>query len=472
MTWTGALDKGDSNSGFIISSHGATLAPGATSVVNVTPKAVGTNPAVLTDTVTITTDIVGDPPAGHFVDLSETPVGDVVVVSSDSFTSQNTFGFGSVPVPSSGTATRTATFTIKNNANFASGLATVTLGLTEANVPQGPVHFSINPPGPLSLAPGAQQTVTVTFTVAANQSEAGDHSGAIAISIGNDKFCTPTNIGTISLNGTATLAQVDIPGVVAFGHVDCGTAGTLKNLAITNPGNQDFTISNIVLSPVVTGQPLYFSFPAADIGTVVASGTTFNLPITPVAIPQTVPAVDNGDPSTANVDRNYSASLLITTNAALDTPHTVAITMGPRGIIVSNDLDPRDKDHDFGSIPFGLTSLFHLKIANSGNAPATVAFTNQTATDVFGLFPNNPATEVNPGGAPDLFDFGFRFTPNAPTQAWTGSGDLVITGPDVGTNLPNGAFCQPLPASWTNASITLHGSSPPGVVFPPLPPVR
>src|SRR5262249_51651004 len=197
-----------------------------------------------------------------------------------------------------------------NNANFASGAATVSLTLAEQNVAEGPVHFSINPPGPLTLAPGASQTVTVTFTVGSNASEAGPRSGSINIELLNsDPVCSDLNIGTIGLTGTGTLAQVDIAPSVAYGHIDCGTTAPPKSLAIGNPGNQDFTITNITLAPMVQNGTLFFAFPAGDIGTVVASGTQFNLPITPSAIPQTVDAVNNGSQGTATVDDGYSAIL-------------------------------------------------------------------------------------------------------------------------------------------------------------------
>jgi len=458
MSWTGTLGLG-ATSGFITNNGGQTLAPGAISSIQVTPKPIGRDPTILSDQVRIqTTGIVGD--SDHFVDVSETPVGDVVVVASDTFTSPATFNFGSRPVPGTGSVSYTNKFTLKNNANHASAPATVTLGLSEANVAEGAVHFSVNPPGPLTLAPGAQQEITVTFTLTNAATESGTKTGAIAVSIGSDVFCTPLNIATINLSGTGTLAQVDIPPAVQFGAVNCGTTALPRNLTVTNPGNQDFTITNITLVPAVSEGTLYYSLPTNFVGAIVTAGTTVNIPIQPVMIPQTVPAVTN---NSGNVDADYSAVLTVTTNAALDTPHTVSVTMGPRGAIVTNDLDPRDKDHDFGSVTFGLSNLFHLRVANGGNAPVTVSFNNQTQPDVFGLFPNSPSSvEAPANGYPDLFDFGFRFTPNAPNQAWSGSGTVVVSAD---------AFCRPLPASWTNVGVLLHGSSPPGPIFfpPPIP---
>jgi hypothetical protein len=140
----------------------------------------------------------------------------------------------------------------------------------------------------------------------------------------------------------------------------------------------------------------------------------------------------------------FTDTLTITTDALLDSPHTIALVMQARGAVIANT--PLATAWNFGTLGNGRIGTFSSTITNTGNAGASVAFTGLANPTVFGL-QNSPTTV----GANAVTDVVGEFSPPATNQLWTDQGTLVVT--------PAQVFCEPLPGSWSNPQISLSGSS-------------
>jgi hypothetical protein len=147
MTWSATIGSG---TWYSFLPAGAMLAAGDQSTVTVTPAPVPSptdpDPGTYADAITITTDIVGD--TSHPVALSETPLGDVLTLST------TTLPFGSIPVT---TTSSPLSFTITNNANAGSLSANVSIAGSDAT------DFSQSATAATIASSGAAATISVTF---------------------------------------------------------------------------------------------------------------------------------------------------------------------------------------------------------------------------------------------------------------------------------------------------------------------
>src|SRR6185312_14152503 len=138
----------------------ATIAPGATSTVTVTPKAIPTTASLASDafadTVTITSDVPGDAP--HLVALHQSATGAILAFSPGSI------HFGAVPV---GTTT-SGGFQIVNSGNAAASVSLASSNGAFVVPAAASIGASASASLSASFAPGqstATQTSNVTMSV-------------------------------------------------------------------------------------------------------------------------------------------------------------------------------------------------------------------------------------------------------------------------------------------------------------------
>ncbi len=461
-----------------------TLGPAESALLEISAAAIPTpapnpDPAALSAEFSVTTDVPLD--QAHVIPLTETPLGDQL-----SFSVQE-LRFGQFPIDH---MTPQQTFTVTNAANPGSPAANLTLVLTGAGTN---AYVEPDDGGAVCVVPADAGTdasgLCPVVDAGGDGSDAGDggpeggdaeppeyvvagyllapqairslgpHGGVsqpeIATFIPTSSTPYPATIAIhtfdalcsalpapIQLSGTGTRGQVSLSATtLAFGTdpadprglVNCGATGLPRTLTVSNAGNSAFDITELALgagaiSPYsVSGVTLPASVPIAG---------SVAITLTPSAIPSSV--VDPNDRST------FADTLTITTDAAFDTPHEVALVMQARGAVIANR--PLSGDWNFGTISLGsIGSLFNA-IDNIGNAPAWVALQGLSRPGVFGLQANPTAAAANSATV-----FVGQFEPPSADGAWTDRGTLVVTAEQV--------FCQPLPATWSSPTVTLSGGS-------------
>lgn len=424
MSWTGAITSGTY---YAFSPPGnPSLAAGGIDTVTVTPVALASgadpNTATYADTITITTNIVGD--TAHPVALGETPLGDVLSISP------LTLPFGDLPV---GQTSAPQTFVITNNANAGSSAANLTIN--NSNAADFPASATTATPG----IGGGTSPISVVFKAPTPANTMYTANLSITTS---DFLCGSATVpGPVVATGTSTQAgPVVNPQTLFFGGgvanplVNCGATGATRTITVSNSGQQDFNITGL---PLATGTYYTVTSSIPLPATVQANGAnTVTITVTPNAIPQTVPSVpDLG---------TYSDTLTIQTDANVTTPNTpVALNMGAEGVIVSNNLSTTT--WDFGAIPFGGRGTFNVFLNNAGNEPVQASIAGLTQPTIFGM----PTVTKGNG----VMTITGTFNPPAPSGVWTDSGTLTIQ-PTTGNVL-----CQPLPASWQTPTILFQGQA-------------
>jgi hypothetical protein len=427
MTWGGVLNSTNSANGtwYSIAPAGATLAAGASSMVMVTPVAMPqyptdpTNLAQFNDTIVITTNIPGD--TAHNVTLSETPLGDILVLNTPSFT------FGATPI----NTPETSPFTITNNANTGSPQASVAIHSTGTDS----ADFNVAP-ATESIAAGATSgNVDVTFEAASP----GTYTADLMVT-SSDVLCAPlptalTPSAQATEAGPACNSVGGGPCALTFGNVHCGSQAPSAQLFMTNTGTQSYTVTGLTLT-----NNTYYTVTMVPANGVVAPGGQVTITVVPNAIPATVPAVP--------ASSTYSDTLTIATNANVAQPNFQAsLTMSAAGVIISNTL--ATTNWSFGTVNRGSTGFYNVAIRNAGNEQVSVSLSGLNYPGIFGL-QSNPDVDPSP---PDLLTIIGTFTPPTGTGSWADNGTLTVT-PVAGAVL-----CQPLPASWTTPTITLTGTA-------------
>src|SRR5271163_627214 len=149
---------------------------------------------------------------------------------------------------------------------------TETLTVTQATLTGA--QFSVSGVSlPLSLGPGHQTTVTVSFS----PTSAGSAPGSISIT--SNASSTPA---TIALSGTgvaATHLLAASPNSLSFGNVNDGSSSTL-NVTLTNNGNSNATIASV--APTGAG----FSINGLSAGTTLTpnQSATLNVVFAPTGV--------------------------------------------------------------------------------------------------------------------------------------------------------------------------------------------
>src|ERR1019366_8204310 len=210
--------------------------------------------------------------------------------------------------------------------------------------------------------------------------------------------------------------------------VNCGATGTPQTFIVSNVGNQAFQLTGLALgkgsvSPYVVSGP---TLPAT-----LAIGASVTVTVTPNPIPAAV--AQPNDPSP------FTDALTVTTNAALDTPHVIALVMQARGAILVDT--PLATTWSFGTIGGGGVGTFTSTVTNTGNATASIALTGLAQPTIFGL-ENNPTIVAASDGTPVVTLVVGCFAPPSSNGQWSDQGTLAVTATQ--------AFCAPLPAAWTS----------------------
>jgi hypothetical protein len=431
LNWAMSALTGTGSSQYAVAASPAPglLAPGASAQVTVTPAAIpspATNPlpSAYAAQLTITTDVPFDNP--HVVTLGDTPLGDQLSFS------QSSFRFGQFPI---GDTTLPLTFTVSNNANPGSAAANLALLVAGSNAS----GYALSPASVGNLGAGS---VSATESVTFDPTSAVAYPANIMIST-RDALCTalPT---PIQLVGTGTQGKVAVSEAeMAFGTdprdpngmVNCGATGLAQSFTISNVGNFLLHVTGLTLGQG-SSSPYVLSGAATALPSEIPIGGSATITITPNAIPANV--ANPNDPSP------FTDTLTITTDAPLDTPHTIALHMQARGAVISST--SLATTWDFGTIGGGSIGTFANTITNTGNASASVAFTGLDQPSIFGL-QSNPTIAAANAVTPVIG----TFSPPSSNGQWSDQGTLTVTATQ--------AFCEPLPTDWTDAVISVSGSS-------------
>ncbi|HTB74924.1 MAG TPA: choice-of-anchor D domain-containing protein, partial [Polyangiaceae bacterium] len=407
------------------------LAPNASSTVTVTAAAIAApapnpSPTAYAASLTITTDVPFDD--DHVVSLSETPLGDQLSLSA------TTLRFGQIPI---NTSTLAQTFTVTNIANPGSQAANLSFVLAGA----GTNAYAMVPTSVSNLGPGGSISPALGVTFDPASPVAFPATIAVATT---DALCTPLPT-SIQLTGTGTQGMVSVSATTlafgtdtsdASGLVNCGATGPARTFTISNVGNQQFNITGLSLG-LGANSPYVLSGDATTLPAAIPIGGTTTITITPKAIPSAVANPNDASP--------FTDTLTVTTDAALDSPHKIALVMQARGAVIASTPAPATS-WAFGTLGNGLIGTFSNTITNTGNAAASVSFQGLQHPTVFGL--QNAPTIVAANAVTDVVG---QFSPPATNQLWTDQGTLVVTAAQ--------AFCEPLPSTWSSPVIMLSGSS-------------
>ena len=209
------------------------------------------------------------------------------------------------------------------------------------------------------------------------------------------------------------------------GFTACGKQAAAQTVTFTNSCNENYT-----LTPSLNGgasSPYTFTVSPAN-GVVTAGGGTATITVTPNAIP-----------STSAVPGSYGDTLSVSTTAAGDTsPHLITLTQNAYGAVLTG----APSTISFPGTPSGGESTVPVGITNSGNAPATLTWSN-VAPAVFTF----DANVMAPGGGVTTSPVAY-FQPTA-VASYAGSATFGVDATTI--------LCQPIPQ--TNVSLSGAGTS-------------
>ncbi len=264
--------------------------------------------------------------------------------------------FGSRPI---GTTSSPTVVTLTNTGN---GVLTISaIAVTGAQA--GDFALTGLPALPATLQSNASATFSVTFTPTGT----GPRSASVSITDNGTG-----NPHSVPLAGTATAAGpgIDIaPASIPFGNQLVGTTSANSQVTISNPGNQNLTITSIALGGANPGD--YHLTNAA-------------VPITVAPNTNTVVQV-SFSPQGAG---SRPATVIITDNAP-GSPHTVALT----GTGTAPQISVTPPNLDFGTQPVGSpTAPSTLTITNLGTAPLTISTLQISGANAASFSLNTPPT--------------------------------------------------------------------------------
>ncbi len=337
-----------------------------------------------------------------------------------------------------GSSTTPQTFTLTNNANPGSADANVQLQL--AGTGAGAYTLSATQVTNLGTNGAVSPAIGVTFSPVNPIA----YPATIAFQTG-DVLCSALP-AAVTVNGTGSQGKVLLPTTsLTFGtdpsdpsgFVNCGATGTPQSITVSNTGNQDFNITALTLG-LGAASPYVLSGSGSVLpATVAANGGSVTINITPNPIPAQV--ANPSDPSP------FTDTLTVTTDAAMDTPHTVHLTEQARGAVITGT-PPLSTTWNFGQISFGSIGTFTSIINNTGNAPATVVLNGISQPSIFDV--QGGTVTATPKVATSIVG---QFTPPSASGSWSDQGTLVVS--------TSTAFCEPLPAQWQTPTINVAGTS-------------
>jgi hypothetical protein len=387
VTWTAALGKG-ANSAFTLAPAMGILTPGQSAPVTVTPLVVPQASSTASNGLGDVVDVTLNNSSVN-VTLQETAKGAVLVFNPASAM------FGSTPLGSP----LTTYFEVENVGNVS--LSDVTLTLTgdpSFTLPGGTISYVTAPvDGGATSEAGADAEggttvdagtstdagagADATTSTEATETEVVDAgasprssvtfsptsttpvTGSVAIGVGaSDTLCAPLP-PPLALSGTGTNGKVVVSPASLIASPDgvnqmvpCGQAALPMTVTIQNIGNAPFTWTATLLH----GNGTFYTVSPT-------SGPVGPMASVPVTItPKVVPATSSTAPDA------FADTLTITTTAALDVPHTVALHETAQGAIISRSLNSLN----FGNVANGTTSTQTYTFSNTGNVNATLTLTN------------------------------------------------------------------------------------------------
>lgn len=299
--------------------------------------------------------------------------------------------FGSVALGSSGSNSVTLT---------SSGTASV---VVQAIAVSGADFSAGQLPLPLTLAPGQQVVLPLTFTPTSAGAEQGN------ITLTDNAAGSPNAIALSGTGVAASAAALSAPGSVDFGDITVGTHGS-KTITLVSTGTAPLTISSIDVT-----------------------GAAFSN--APNALPQVLQPNQQMSvklkfsPTSAG---DTTGSLTINSNAAGNSKTTIHIH--GKGVGANTpSLSASASSFSFGSVQVGSTAGKVLTVTSTGTAPATI-----TAGSINGAFTttlagvpvqNLSSPIVLQPGQQVAFNVGF-----SPTVSGTANGQLSLA-TDTGSPL-------------------------------------
>jgi hypothetical protein len=267
-------------------------------------------------------------------------------------------------------------------------------------------EFTFAPTAPLTIAPGANTTLTVTYTPV----NAGTDAGSLTIT-SNDPAHPSV---TLAVTGTGTVTPPAAPAIklnpasLDLGTVDVGSTAS-RTTQIQNTGTADLNVTSIALC---AGMPTEFSWSPGTPLTVAAGGsTTLTVSFNPVDADAHTGCltIASNDPAAPSVTLAVSAA----GNLPPPPPN-------PQPTI---ELQPTSLD--FGTVVTGGSVSSQLKVTNTGTAPldiSSIALCTGTSTE-FSWSPSAPVTIA--AGAEQLFTVAYT-----PLDVGTDTGCLEIASND------------------------------------------
>ena len=381
------------------------------------------------DTLTVTTDAIGDSP--HAFAIVQSPYGAVLqnfapppTGSTVAFKFPNTAGGGQASIPmgisNAGNAPATVTFSVTSSGNAPAG----TWSFDTATLP----GFSALPDGATSFSAYFNPPAVTTNT---------SYSGGMAnFTVSQTPLCTTAQpVAKATMKGTATFAQpiTVTPTSIVFRAIPCGAsapAGVSNTVTIKNASGAplDWTAS-IPANPINNTN---FTL-SADSGSVAANSTaTFT--VTPAPIPTAATVIA---PSSGN---EYSNTLTVTVGTS--NTFTIPVTELASGLFVKlpaavTSASPR--------LPKIFTAQKFL-MQNWGDVGETITLTLTNTSDAqisLGNFPLPPGTspitsyisQIGSSGAVGVIDYII----NTGLAGQTGSASVTASAP------ASTALCWPMP---------------------------
>ncbi|MBV9609817.1 MAG: choice-of-anchor D domain-containing protein, partial [Acidobacteria bacterium] len=296
-----------------------TVAPGASTTVNVTLTPTSTGPKSATLTIAHNA-----PASPQTVQLTGNGTAPSVALAP------TTISFGNQVI---NTASSQSPLVITNNGT--ANLVITAIGVTGTDAA---VFSASSGSLPVTVTPGNSTTVNVTF----KPTTTGAKSASLTVT--DNVAGSPQSV---PLTGTGTAPSFSAPATAAFGNQLVGTSSAATPVVLSNNGTADLVISALAISGTGANQ---FSMTSGTLPITVAAGTTTTVNVT-------------FSPTSTG---NKSASLAVTDNAA-GSPHAVALT--------GTGIAP--------GITFSPTTLaFGNQISGSSSNPTNLTITNSGTADL------------------------------------------------------------------------------------------
>jgi hypothetical protein len=389
LTWQAALNTTEY---FMIAGlAGGTVDPGTSASLTLAAQSVPAF-AVAGDTEQATLTITTSDPSDRTMSL---PVKLVVGGASLAIVPTSA-AFGQVSV---GTSASPIPITLTNTGN---------LSTTVGFVQPANAAFTLDwtgSPASVVVAPGKSVPNLVANFLPSATGSVADTAG-ITTTLGSMCGTSPSTIGMTG-TGSSSLVTVE-PGILDFGSVGCGSQATAQGVTIHNTG----TASISYTTALTTGSAYVVSPASGSVG----AGASVTVTVTPNAIPAASAVTPNG----------YGDTLTVTTTAAGDMPHAIALRETAQGAILSQSTS----GISFGPVAVRMTASSQFTVTNTGNAPATVSF--DTQTNAFAVSPQGQTVGGGSSYTPIV-----TFTPSA-ANAYSDTATMRVAAGAV--------LCGPLPA--------------------------